>query len=64
MLASTPSLGVQLSVYLMISGALVAALNDLAFNIEGWEGDRQTDKTDREALDRQTADRQADQQLE
>ena len=37
MLASTPSLVVQLSVYLMISGALVAALNDLAFTTEGWE---------------------------
>ena len=36
MLASTPSLGVQLSVYLMISGALVAALNDLAFTTEGY----------------------------
>ena len=38
-LANTPSLLVQLSVYLMISGALVAALNDLAFTIEGWVGE-------------------------
>ena len=36
MLASTPSLVVQFSVYLMISGALVAALNDLAFTTEGY----------------------------
>ena len=35
-LSNTPSLLVQLSVYLMISGALVAALNDLAFNAAGW----------------------------
>ena len=31
-----PSMAVQLSVYLMIFGSGLAALNDLAFNLKGW----------------------------
>ena len=31
-----PSTSVQLSVYCMILGSVVAASNDLAFNLKGW----------------------------
>jgi len=35
-LKSRPSMAIQLAVYLMIFGSLVAALNDLAFNLRGY----------------------------
>ena len=35
LLQSRPSMAVQMSVYLMIFGSAVAALNDLAFNLRG-----------------------------
>lgn len=36
LLKSRPSMAVQMSVYLMIFGSAVAALNDLAFNLRGY----------------------------